>query len=410
MNIKVIKSKKFKDIKIKVSFLSELTEEKAIYKYLYEDLIGNTCEKYPTKELATLKQSELYSLSILCDTNVNGNACTFSINSSCINSSFINNEQDLLKEQIILINDFLCGVLHEKEQFKTNEFEEAKKLCYAKMVRKLDKPNAYCLYKAYEEVGKNQPCGFVPALKAEKFLNIDNQQAYLNYLDMLQNDRMDIIVCGDVEEKHVKALFEKYLTIKNSGTQLYGPITYHEVSGLKEYYQEEKNISQTYFTIMYAANIAKTNPLYYAYALGNFILGGSPSSLLFQEVREKHSLCYSINSTAAYFDSLMYITCGVEQGQANKAIELSKQQFEKIKHGDFDESLIETAKVLLLDSIRKEKDSGSRLISRYYVNLLSGVDHDYNQVKKELDKVDKTLIMEAFNKLEYLTTYVVGKE
>ena len=45
----------------------------------------------------------------------------------------------------------------------------------------------------------------------------------------------------------------------------------------------------------------------------NSLLGQSPTSLLFEEVREKHSLCYSISSYLIQFDGALIITLGTNK-------------------------------------------------------------------------------------------------
>ena len=59
---------------------------------------------------------------------------------------------------------------------------------------------------------------------------------------------------------------------------------------------EPKSTLQSYIEIIYELGIYANDPLYYAAVILNHILGGASNSLLFQTIREKLGLCYSISS------------------------------------------------------------------------------------------------------------------
>lgn len=409
MKVKVIKDSRFKDIKVRVNFLSEVNLENSLYHYLFAELLGSTSKKFPTKKALLEYKNSLYGASVETACDITGNACVFTMAASVINDKFIKTDQNLLEELFKLLHELLINVKTERAMFIPSEFDEAIRNGYAKMVRKLDKPNLYSLYKTFEIVGKGQASGVVPSLNAEMFAKLDNSTAYQKYQTMLTNDRIDVLIIGDVDEAMTKDLCYKYFDF-NQQLKLYGPTTYQLVPNIKPYYFEAKDLTQTYFTMMFSTDINKEHELYYAYVLGISILGGSPSSLLFQEVREKNSLCYSIGARGEYFDQLMHITSGVQVDKVDKALKLSYEQYEKVVNGDFSDELLATSKEMLLASLKNEQDSASLKLNRYYTDLLSQVPHCYDQMISLINQVDKAKVVEAFKHVNYLTTYVVGKE
>ena len=68
----------------------------------------------------------------------------------------------------------------------------------------------------------------------------------------------------------------------------------------------------------------------------SYILGGGPDSMLFKNVREKNSLCYSINASIYSISDLMIIKSGINAKDVSKAIKIIKEQVKKIKKGNFD--------------------------------------------------------------------------
>ena len=68
----------------------------------------------------------------------------------------------------------------------------------------------------------------------------------------------------------------------------------------------------------------------------NAILGGSVPSKLFQIVREKMSLCYTIRSMFIKHKSVMFITAGVEMNKKEEALNGIKAQEEELKGKEID--------------------------------------------------------------------------
>ena len=56
------------------------------------------------------------------------------------------------------------------------------------------------------------------------------------------------------------------------------------------------------------------------------MLGGSSNSLLFQNVREKESLAYSIGSSYSRLKNVLFIRCGIEISNFDLAKELVSKQ------------------------------------------------------------------------------------
>jgi predicted Zn-dependent peptidase len=76
------------------------------------------------------------------------------------------------------------------------------------------------------------------------------------------------------------------------------------------------------------------HPDRYALNLLNIILGGNMSSRLFDEVREKRGLAYSISSSLKYLkDTGMFmIRAGVDNKKLVKAVDVILKELKKIRH------------------------------------------------------------------------------
>ena len=123
---------------------------------------------------------------------------------------------------------------------------------------------------------------------------------------------------------------------------------------------KEKDIEQTHICIGFPCP-ASYVPEYYPYTIFNTVVGGSSSSRLFQSIRERHGLAYSVNSAISNT-----LTCGqfsiyaaVSPEKANKALSLMKTELKKLGKNGISGAEFEQAKQQTLAGIIMSLDSAS---------------------------------------------------
>jgi predicted Zn-dependent peptidase len=95
------------------------------------------------------------------------------------------------------------------------------------------------------------------------------------------------------------------------------------------------------------------NDMRFAGTIFNTILGGNMSSRLFQEIREKRGLAYSIYSfISAYIDTgILGICAGTDPREVNNILDVINMEIKKIKGGDITETDLNEAKEHLIGGI-----------------------------------------------------------
>jgi predicted Zn-dependent peptidase len=78
------------------------------------------------------------------------------------------------------------------------------------------------------------------------------------------------------------------------------------------------------------------DPKRYAYLLLSFVLGGGMGSRLFQEIREKAALAYSVDCDFLPFaeTGIFTIYTGMSSRSLGKSLEILSAEFEKLRDGD----------------------------------------------------------------------------
>ena len=127
---------------------------------------------------------------------------------------------------------------------------------------------------------------------------------------------------------------------------------------------------------------------------------------VFNEVREKKSLCYYIYSTGNIRLNIFQIKSGIDYKNVNKVINISKKCIEKIKNGDFNDELIERAKKCYINAIIENEDYASAVLADYINSYFFGKDN-MSIRKKRISEVKKEDVINFIKKIDLDTIYVL---
>jgi len=119
-----------------------------------------------------------------------------------------------------------------------------------------------------------------------------------------------------------------------------------------------------------APGLSITDPRRYALSILNTILGGNMSSRLFQEVREKRGIAYSVYSyISAHIDTGMFgIYAGVDPKRTHECVELIIQQMRSLRSERIRSSELQGAKEFLKGNLLLASESVDNQMARLAQN------------------------------------------
>lgn len=161
--------------------------------------------------------------------------------------------------------------------------------------------------------------------------------------------------------------------------------------------ETEKDIEQSAMVEVYSTGVSLGSRLFYAEHVLNEMLGGGSGSLLFNTVREEHSLCYSISSELMWSLGTIIVAVSASKKNLKKISELIKVQIEKIARGDFDERVFRNAKDDLIDAQTAKLDSASAILETNYQGM---IDESLKNKAEHIASVTREQVMEAASRLK----------
>ncbi|UNT94049.1 M16 family metallopeptidase [Allobaculum sp. Allo2] len=167
---------------------------------------------------------------------------------------------------------------------------------------------------------------------------------------------------------------------------------------------EEREIAQSALCQVYTTDILPDDDDYYALLVLDSLLGGSSVSLLFEEVREKNSLCYSISTSLVRFSGLLLITTGAARSALPKVEELVRHILEQVKNKEVDPATFEMVKAEMIDSLKGQSDSAARMIEQEFLNQILHRTDDIGDVIESVRAVTLDDVARAAGKLKLAVT------
>ncbi len=356
--VTILKSNKFKSVTGTIYFKSKITKKNATYRRMLKNILIESCYKYPTNEKLYINSLENYD-SYYCTSSVRyGNYIVNSFTFASLKDKYT--KKGNLKNVISTFCEMIFNPLVKDGCFDEETFDIIKKAYRSSLEKIKEDSSAYCEKKVFESLNKKKSYSFMSEIK---YLDkMSAKSLYEDYLDMINNSEIQLMLSDDIDDDLIEIITSKVKTNKkweddliiNNDDEKDELIIKNGVG-----YGTQNVLS----IVCYLKNLSFYE-LNYVAPLYRIILGGSGSSRLFNNIREKNSLAYYVFARLEKDDSLMEIIMGIEKKDYKKAKELTfliLKDMVKIS----DEEL-KNAKKEIITSLLDSQDNMFNITSRQY--------------------------------------------
>ena len=408
VKLNTIHTNKFKTNLIAVFLTTKLDRENVTKNALISAVLRRGSKSMPTQEEISKTLEEMYGASFDCGLDKSGDNQVLKFYIETVNDMFLpKNETNILQEALERLLDIVFNPYIEGGQFKQEYVEQEKNNIKQRIEGKIDNKARYSMDRCIEEMYKDKPFGLYKFGYVEDLEKIDAKNLYEYYKTFIDTCKIDIFVSGDVQDD-ITTLINENENIKNIKEREAN----YSVSKIDENVEEkEENIVTESMEVTQGKLILGLDVLInnedkkYDVLVYNSILGGSANSKMFQNVREKAHLAYVASSSYLKHKNNIFINCGIEIGNYEKALELIRKQIEDMKNGDFTDEDVENAKKGILAAINTIDDEQDTTISYYFGQELSDTQISIEDYKERIQKVQKQDIIEIAKKVKINTIY-----
>ncbi len=233
----------------------------------------------------------------------------------------------LLKEDLALGADIIGDILTHSV-FAPDELERERGVILQEIGQANDTPDDIIFDKFQETAYPEQPMGR-PVLGTEEGIRGMERGQLTGYMRrQYAAGNVVVAAAGNLDHDRVVALAAEHF--KDLPSEMPGQFAPGSYAGGE--FREARELDQVHIVLGFPS-VSFADPDYYAALLLSTLLGGGMSSRLFQEVREKRGLVYSIYSFAAPFidGGLFGIYAGTGESEAEELMPVTLAELRKVQ-------------------------------------------------------------------------------
>ena len=404
--VHTIKTDRFKTSHMEIMFRKKIVKEDLIKYSFLVDLLTESSKKYPKRKDLVVKFEELYKTSVYGTTVKTGDTLTINFVTDFINPNFIL-DNDYLKEVLCMPFELIQEPNVVNDEFDLKQFNIIKERIRREITSISDNPFKQCVRNAFLIMDEESPTSYPLYGTIEELEKLNPSILYDTYKKLFKDSICDIFIIGNLDMDEVVNYIKKYFKyryINNKKLDLYVNNKERKKAILKS---DDSNNIQANMVMLYNVCFFDEYEKNVVFHVFNYIFGnGGLTSKLYKEIREEHSLCYTISSLYLKYDNLLLIYLGLDNNHIEKAIALVKKCLKEMVLGNFSDEQIEDAKMNLCISLDLSNDNNVSILNNYVFNYLDNL--PLIDERKELyNKVTKEDIIKVAKKISLNTTYVL---
>lgn len=406
-----IPMERFQSSLLAVSLIVPLSRETVTENALVSLMLGKSSKDYPTYRLFSRKLNLLYGAIAGSSLQKLGDELSITLATATIDSSMALQGEDLLHESAELLLSMLFHPLIENGAFAEDTFRIQKKYLADSIRAEINEKRRYAINRTIRLMLGDEPAGLPMYGFLEDLDKITPQSAAAAYERILRTCRVEILHVGTGDPETVRPLFTEAFSsnfAENRIPCVRPPFRNIQAGAEVKTAQDDFQVVQSKLCIGYRANITPDSPMLNPFRMMVAILGGTTTSKLFLNVREKKSLCYYCGANLDRTKGVMLIDSGIRPDNVEEAKKAIFAEVEAMKRGDFTDEDMHFALLSLQNTFRSVEESPFSVESYYRAQKVFGIQETPEQQCEKLSQVTREEIVQAANMLQLDTVYLLN--
>lgn len=410
VKLNMIGTDRFKMSRLSISFVYDADELKSPLRKLMFSILMRGSQNYPSVAAINRALDDLYGSTVSFRCSADGDRHVFTFVCEMLDERYIYNNDniDILHGTLEILKDILLHPLTDGGILK-EEFIRGEKKNAADAIRsKANDQRAYSAEKCRRIMFRGEKCGISADGNEDMIYSFTPNQLTECHRHMFNDATVTCFYIGSKSEDIVKKeVNELFTDVKFSDEVRKGYTPYASTRDII-FENEEKAVAQSRLNIGMRMGVVMSDREYYAAGLFNEIFGGSSTSKLFMNVREKKSLCYYCSSVYMVSKGAIFVSCGTNADKRDAVYDEIMSQLDEMKIGNFTEEEISVAKKQMINSFKQVSDSPSGLDSYYFRRDMAGIGLTPSESIDMVKAVTREDIMNIAKRTVPDTVYFLG--
>lgn len=408
--IHFIPTNKFKTIHFVLKMSSPLERDTVTKRALLTHVLREGTKNYPNREALENGLDELYGAGLTIDRSKRGQNHIITFRFEIANEKFIPSNEQIIQKAIDLFQEVIYKPNVEDQQFNSSIFSREKETLREHLKSIKDDKISYAQMRLIDTMCEGEDYALHASGYEEDLDDLTNEELYDYYLTALANDRFDLYVLGDFDQEDLAQKLSGFFQVtsdkkvhKNSSQLAEEP---KQINEKVEY----DDIQQSKLHLGYRTNCTYKDDNYPALLVFNGLFGGFPSSKLFLNVREKHSLAYYAASRIESYQGLLFVFSGIAPEDYKKTRSIIEEQFKEMQEGLFTEQEINETIDQLVNDYLETLDHPQGIVEMLYQQILGQRERTPQSLINDIKTVDKKDILQIARNIKEDTVFLLTNE
>ena len=374
-----INTDKFKSGCITVNLLCAISHETAALNALMPRVLRRGSESLPDMESISAALDDLYGVRIEPIVRKKGELQCVGFYADFPDDRYIPGGESVLEKTVDILGEILLNPYMHENKLCSDYTESEKSNLIDDIRASINDKRGYAIDRLLEEMCRGEAFG-VSKLGSESEANAITAESLTDhYCKTIKTSRIEINYCGSASHERVQKALEdvfKALKDRTEPEAFKTNILYSPQSDNPRRFEDNLDVTQGKLTVGFRIGDFMKKPDYPVLMMLNAIYGGSVSSKLFMNVREKLSLCYYASSMIDKHKGVMLVSSGVEFSNFQTALDEILAQLECVKNGDISDWEFTSAKRSIITSLKSALDRPGGLEELYFDSVIAAVAYD----------------------------------
>lgn len=353
---------KFKTCSVCIHAVTEMNNKTVSDNAVAFEIAGLVNAKIKTIAEMNEQLSELYGASLSSGSSRRGDLQYLTISANWLDNRYAIEGEDITARMLEVVADCLFDPCAENGAYDEENFKLAKKMILDDIDAELNDKRDYTVEQARRIAFRGEPAENSRVGSRESVKAVTPESAFKAYKRIMKTAQFEIMFVSPDENNNAAEIFKnRFSEIERTP----GEYTFYAQSPLKqtpETVSEEFDVLQSKIAMNFKYDTDDKDAVY----IMNMILGGTPVSKLFTNVREKLSLCYYCASRMNEYKHSIMVDCGVKKENIEKTEEEILRQLDEIRSGNITDDEMQSVFLALENAYTSFGDTPFSYISWYF--------------------------------------------
>lgn len=414
VKLTAVRTNKFKSSFLSLSLLTNMERSTVTANALLPSVLRRGTREHPDVRALSAALDELCGGTLEPRVQKMGNTQCIGFWGSFLDDAFSPDGGAILERAAALMGELLLRPALENGVFRADYVAGEGRNLADRIRAQINEKRQYSVKRLCELMCGGEPYGLDKLGFAQEAEAITAQQLWARYQTLLKSAPVTLYYCGSASAERVEAALKAALAglPERVEWELHPNCAEDTPVGEVRYFTEAMDVTQGKLAMGWrTGGITMESPEFPSLLVLNAMFGGTTTSKLFLNVRERLSLCYFASSMLAKQKGLMLVSSGIEFDQYERARDEILAQLQACVDGDFTAQELEWARRSVVSSLTSGLDSQGRLEEHWSAQSIAGLHQSPQELAAAVESVTGEQVVSAAKRLRLDTVYFLkGKE